>query len=125
MTRARAVCTNGLVGDVTGAAFDAIVNGNLTDRADGFVVESRNAQCGAQFFVELAQILQVRSEGGELDTFVSQQEFLVTGVPQSCELALDHDRGQDRELITGISTLAKLRAAAVLLDADNTARATY
>lgn len=123
MARAGTVCTDRLVGDITGAAFYAVVDRNLADRADGFVVESRNAECGAELFVELAQILQVRCERGELDAFVSQQEFLVAGVPEARELALDHNRWQDRELITGIGTLAKFRAAAILFYADDAARA--
>ena len=41
------------------AAFDAIVDGNLADRTDGFVVESRDAQGGAELFIEAAQILQM------------------------------------------------------------------
>jgi len=115
------VRTDRFIGNVASASLHAIIDGNLTHRAQGFVVESRNAQCGAKFLVEAAKILQVDSQGGQLDAFVSQQKFLVTGVPQSRELTLDHDSGHDGELKARIGALAKLRAAAVFLDAHDSA----
>jgi hypothetical protein len=115
---------DGFVGNVASAAFDAIVDGDLADGAERFVVKGRNTKSGAQFFIELAEILQVRGQSGQLDAIVGEQEFLVAGVPQACELSLDHDRGQDGELITRVSALAKFGAAAVFFDADDAARTT-
>ena len=40
---ARVVSADRFIGDVAGAAFHAVVNGNLADRAEGFVVIGRNA----------------------------------------------------------------------------------
>lgn len=114
---------DGFIRDVARAALDTIVDGNLADGAEGFVVKSRNAESGTKFFIELAQIFQMRGEGGELDSFVGQQKFLVAGVPQPGELALDHDGRQNRELVPRVGTLAKFGAAAVFFDADDTARA--
>jgi len=111
------------VGNVARTALDAIVDGDLADGAERFVVKGRNTKSGAQFFIELAEILQVRGESGQLDAIVGKQEFLVAGVPQSRELSFDHDRGQDSKLITRVSALAKLGAAAVFFDADDAARA--
>src|SRR5262245_29479593 len=63
----------------------------------------------------------MRRERGELDAFVRQQKFLIARVPETRELALDHDCRQNRELVTGIGALAKFGAAAVLFDADDAA----
>jgi len=113
---------DGFVGYIAGAALDAVVDGNLADRPERFVVEGRNTKRGAQFFIELAEILQVPGQRRQLDAIVGQQELLVTGIPQARELALHHDCGQDGELITRVSALAKFGAAAVFFDAHDTAR---
>jgi hypothetical protein len=120
---AGAVGADGFVGDVAGAAFDAIVDGDLADGAEGFVVKGGHAEGCAQLFVELAQVGEMRGEGGDFQAVVGQQKFLVAGVPQARELALKHDRGHDRHLVTVIGSFAKLRAAAVFFDAHYAARA--
>src|SRR5579862_1201681 len=91
MAGAGAVGAYGLVGNVAGAAFEPIVNGDLANGAEGFVIESRDAESGAQFLVEAAEILQVRGQRWQLDAFVGKQKFLVAGVPQTRDLALDHN----------------------------------
>jgi hypothetical protein len=113
---------DGFVGNVARAALHAIVDRDLADGTERFIVKGRNTKGGAQFFVELAEILQVPGEGRQLDAIVGEQKFLVAGVPQARELALDHDGGQDGELVAGVSALAKFGAAAVFFDADNAAR---
>ncbi len=118
-----AVSTDGFVGDVARPALDAIVDGDLADGAEGFVVEGRNAEGGAQLFVELAQIGEVRGERGNFQAVVGEQKFLVAGVPQTCELAFEHDGGRDGHLVVAIGFLAKLRAAAVFFDAHDAAGA--
>src|SRR5215467_6809245 len=110
-----AVRANGLVRHVSGAALHAIVDRDLADRPQRFVVERGHAERGTQFFVELTQILQMRSQRRQLDAFVGQQKFLVAGIPQARKLALHHDRWKDGELKSGVGTLAKLRAATVFL----------
>src|SRR5260370_13868703 len=117
------VRADGFVGDVAGAAFDAIVAGELADRAESFVVEGRNAEGGAQFFIELAQISEVRGQRRDFQAVVGEQEFLVAGVPKTRELALEHDGGHDRHLVVAVGFLAKLRATAVFFDAHNAAGA--
>ena len=114
---------DGFVGNVTRAALDAIVDGDLADGTERFVVEGRNTKGGAQFFIELTEILQVRSKSGQLDAIIGEQEFLVAGVPKARELSLDHDRGQNSELVTRVSALTKFGTTAVFFDADDAARA--
>ena len=58
------VRADGFVGHVADAAFDAVVDANLTDRTEGFVVKRRHAQRGTQLFVEFAQIFEMRRERG-------------------------------------------------------------
>src|SRR5258708_27653996 len=120
-----AVRPDGFVRHITGAAFDTIVNGNLADRAKRFVVKSRNAQSGAQLFVEFAQALQMRGERRKFQTIVGEQEFLIAGVPQAGKLALDHDGRDDGHLKFGVGGLAEFRAATVFFDADHAASSAY
>src|ERR1700676_818083 len=121
----RTVRADGFVGDVAGAAFDAIVDGDLANGAESFVVEGRHAECRAQLFVELAQVGEVRGEGGDLQAIVGEQKFLITSVPQTGELAFEHDGGNDRHLVGAVGVFANLRAAAVFFDAHNAAGAAH
>jgi hypothetical protein len=112
---------DGFVRNIARAALYAIVDGNLAYGTERFVVKGWNTKGGAQFFIELAEILQMRGKSGQLDAIIGKQEFLVAGVPQARELSFDHDRGQYGELITRVSALAKLGATAIFFDADDTA----
>jgi hypothetical protein len=58
------VRADGFVGDVADAAFDAVVDADLADRAESLVVKSGDAERGKQFFVELAKIFEMRCERG-------------------------------------------------------------
>src|SRR5438067_5372576 len=86
---------NRFVRHVALAAAYAIVNAHLAHRTERFVVKSRHAQRRAQLFVELAQVLQVRGQRGNLQPFVGQQKLLIARVPQLRELALQHNPGRD------------------------------
>ena len=115
------VGADGGVGDVAFAAFDAVVDADLADGAEGFVVEGGDAEGGAEFFVELPEIVKVRGEGGEFLAVVGEQEFLVAGVPELGELAVEHDGGQYGHLKAGVGFLAEFGAAAVFFNANNAA----
>src|SRR5207302_5411620 len=117
------MCTNGFVGHRAFAALNPVVNAELADGTECFVVKSRNAQCRAQFFVELPQVLEMRGERRQFLSVVREQKLLVAGVPQPRELALQHDGGSYRHLVKIVRAFAKLRAAAVLFDAHDAARA--
>ena len=67
-----AVSAYGIVRDVTGTAFHAIVDTKLADGTEGFVVKGGDAEGGAEFFVELAQIGEMSGESGNLDAFVGE-----------------------------------------------------
>jgi hypothetical protein len=114
---------NRFVWHVADAAFDAVVDADLADGAEGFVIESGDTQRGSQFFVELAQIFEVRGQGRKLQAFVGQKKLLVAGVPEAGEAAFEHDRGRDGHLIEIVGAFAKFGAAAVLFDAHDAARA--
>ena len=114
---------DGFVGNIAGAALDAVIHRDLADRAESFVIKSGHAESGAKFLVELAQILQVNCEGGKLYAVIGDQKFLVAGVPKTRELALDHDCREDGELQLSVSALAKFGAAAVFFDANDSAGA--
>src|SRR5713226_9243431 len=58
-------------------------------------------------------------------SFVREQELLVTGVPQSRELALQHDGRNNGQLVEVVRALAEFRSAAVLFDAHHPARAPH
>jgi hypothetical protein len=117
------VGADSFVGHVAYAAFDAVVDADLADRAEGFVVKSGDAERGAQFFIEPAQIFEMRCERGQLEAFIGEQEFLVAGIPKAGEAAFEHDRRDDGHLVHVVRAFAKLRAAAVFFDADNAAGA--
>src|SRR5258708_2401801 len=120
-----AVWGDGFVRQITGAAFDAVVNRNRAERAERFVVKSGNAQSGAQLFVEFAQTLQMRGERRKFQAVVGEQEFLIPGVPQSGKLALDHDRRDNGHLKFGVGGLAEFRAATVFFDAHHAASSAH
>ena len=63
---------DGFVGNVARAALHAIVDRDLADGTERFVVKGWNTKGGAQFFVELAEILQVPGECRQLDAIVGQ-----------------------------------------------------
>jgi hypothetical protein len=123
MSGARLVCADCFVWDVADAAFDAIVDADLADRAERFVVKSRNPQCGSQLFVELSKILEMRRERGQLQAVVGEEKFLVAGVPKAGEASLQHDCRHNRHLVKVVRAFAEFRAAAVFFHADDAARA--
>ena len=114
---------DGFVGDVAATAFDTIVNADLADGAESFVVERGYAEGGPQLFVELAQVGKVSRQSGEFYSFIGQEKFLVAGVPQARELPLEHDGGKDGELEMAFRGLPELRAAAVFFHANDPAGA--
>lgn len=111
------------IGDVARAAFHAIVHTELASRAYRFVVISRNSEGGSQFFIEFAQVNELVFVGGDFSLVVSEQELLVSRVPKKRELALQHDARNLGHLKIVAGSLAKLGAAIVFLDADNSAGA--
>lgn len=123
MAGAGGMDADGFVGDVAATAFDAIVNADLADGAESFVVERGYAQGGPQLFVKLAQVFQVRCQSGDFCSLIGQQKLLVAGVPQARELTLEHDGGQDGELQLAIRGLPEFRAASVFFHADDPAGA--
>src|ERR1700756_1643578 len=86
-----AVRADSFVRHITGATFNAVVHGNLADRAKSFVVKSGHVERGAQFFIELAKILQVHSQRRQFQAIIGEQKFLITRIPQPRELSLDHN----------------------------------
>ena len=128
-TAARLVAAGGgvgadsIIGDVAFAAFDTVVDADLADGAEGFVVESRDAESSEEIFVELAQIGEVQREGWDFNAFVGEKEFLVAGIPKTSELAFEHDGRDDGHLKAPIGALAELGAATVFFDADYAAGA--
>ena len=111
------------VRDVAGTAFHAVVDTELADGAEGFVVKGGDAESSAEFFVELAQIGEMSGESGDLDAFVGEQEFLIAGIPEARELPMEHDGGQDGHLEVTVRNLAEFRATTIFLHANNAARA--
>jgi hypothetical protein len=122
---AGAVGAYGFVRDVAVTAFDAVVDAEQAYRAKSFVIERGNAERGAQLFVEFPQTFQVRGQRRKFDAVVGEQKFLVTGIPDAGELALEHDRGKNSHLIGAIRTLAEFRAATVFFHADYAAGAAH
>ena len=123
MASAGFVRADGFVGHVANAAFDAVVDADLANRTEGFVVKSGDAERGKKFFVELAEIFEMRCKRGQLESVVGQQKLLVACIPKASEAALKHDRRDDGHLVHVVRAFAKFRAAAVLFDADNAAGA--
>jgi hypothetical protein len=123
MSAARLVGADRFVRYVADAAFNAVVDADLADRAERFVVKSRDTQCGPQFLVELSQIFQMRGQGWQFQAIIGQQKLLVAGVPKARKAALQHDRRHNRHLVKVVRTFAKFRAAAVFFHAHDAARA--
>src|SRR5580692_1367662 len=117
------VRSNRLVWHIADAAFNAVVDADLAHGAERFVVESGDTQRGSQFLVELSQIFEVCRQRGQFHAIVGQQKLLVACVPKAGEPAFEHNGRGDRHLIEVVRSLAKLRAAAVFLDADDAPRA--
>lgn len=108
---------------IADTAFDAVVDADLAHGTERFVVESWDTQRGPQFFVEPSQAFEMCGQGGQLQTIIGQQKFLVACVPKPRKPALQHDRRHDCHLVEVVRTLAKLRAATVFFDAYHAARA--
>src|SRR6266404_5915488 len=125
MARSGALRPDSFVRNVTNTAFNAVVHGNLADRAESFVVKSWHIECGAQLFIKLAKILQVRGQSRQLQAVVGEQKFLITGIPKARELSFDHDGRKYRELEFSIGALAEFRAAPIFFYAHDAARAAY
>src|SRR5258707_3305035 len=120
-----AVRADSFVRNVTNTAFNAVVHGNLADRAESFVVKSWHVEGGTQLFIELAQILQVRGQSRQFQAIVGEQKFLIASIPETRELSLDHDGRKYCKLEFSVSTLAEFRAAAVFFHAHDPTRAAY
>ena len=65
----------------------------------------------------------MRRERRQLQAVIGQQKFLIARVLKPRETPLQHDRRHDRHLVEVVRSLAKLRAAAIFLDADDASRA--
>src|SRR6516225_11700049 len=117
------MCPHGFVGHIAFASPDTIINAQLTDRTEGLVVECWHAERGAQLFVELTQIQELLGPGRHLDAFIAQEKFLVAGIPQACELPVEHDARQNRHLKAAVGILPEFCARAVLFYANHPARA--
>src|SRR4030088_1135906 len=75
-----AVYADGFVRHIALAALDAVVNADLAHGTERLVIKSGNAERRAELFVELAQILKVRSQRGNLVAVVGDEKFLIAGV---------------------------------------------
>ena len=117
----RFVRTDGFVGYVANAAFDAIVDAVMARGAEGFVVIGRDAERGAQLFVEAAEIAELRDANWNLGAVMRKEKLLVTGIPQVRELALRHDRRDHGHLEATLVQLAQFGAAIVFLNANDSA----
>src|ERR1700693_6103849 len=83
VARRGTVGANGLIGHIAGPPLHAVVDRDLADRAECFVVKGWNPKRGAKLFVKSTEILQVRSQRRKLEAIIGQQEFLVTRIPQA------------------------------------------
>src|SRR6267154_1565836 len=107
------------------ASLDAVVDADLADGTERFVVKSWNTQRGAQLLVELSKVLQMHCERWQFQSFIGKQKLLITSVPQPCELAFQHDSGSDGHLVEIVGALAKLGAAAIFFHTHHAARAAH
>ena len=114
---------DGAVGNVAGAAFNAVIDGEMADGAEGFIIKSGNAESSAEFFIELAKILKMGCQRGDFEAVIVEKEFLIAGIPQACELALEHDGRRNGHGKEAVSAFAKLGAGAVFFHANNAAGA--
>lgn len=117
------VSAHRFIWNIAFTAFYAVVDADLAHGAERFVVERRDTQRGAQFFIEPSQVRKVLRKRGQLQAFVGQQKFLVACVPKAGEPPLQHDRRHDRHLVEIVRPLAEFRSTAVFFHADNTTRA--
>src|SRR4029077_16776684 len=58
------------VGDIAGAALDAVIDGDERSGAEGFVVIGGSAERSSQFFVELAHVNQLLGVRGKFPAVV-------------------------------------------------------
>ena len=123
VSAASSVRTNGLVWNIALAALYAVVNAQLAHGSQRFVIKSRDTERRAQFFIELAKILQMKGQCRYFQALVREQKFLVSGVPQPGELPFEHNGGQNRQLVAAVRGLAKFGAASIFFHAHNAARA--
>src|SRR5258705_5033194 len=123
VARGRAVHADGLVRNIALAAFHTIVDADLADRTQGFVVKRGYSESSPQLFVKLPQVFKVRCQCRHFKPFVSQKEFLVTRVPQAGEFFFLHDRRPYRLSQAPIGVLPEFRSAATLLHSGHAARA--
>src|SRR5208283_4468594 len=114
-----------LVGHIAFPAFHSIVHAQLAYRTERLIVKRWHAQGGPQLFVKLPQTLQMRRQRRDLQTVIGQKKLLIPGIPQSREFAIQHDGRQDRHAESPVGVLPKLRAATILLYADDAARASH
>jgi len=114
---------DGLVGDISGTAFDAIVDGHQRSGAEGLVVVGGDAERGSQLFVKFAHVDELLGVRGKFSAIVGEQKFLVAGVPQADELAVEQDGWENRHRVVFVGSAPEFRAAAVLFDAHHAARA--
>lgn len=114
---------DGVIRNVAGAALNAVVDGEMADGAESFIIKRRNAESGAEFFVEFAKTLKMGGQRGDLEAVIVQQEFLVTGVPEARELAPEHDGRRNGHREETIRAFAKLGAGAIFFHANNAAGA--
>jgi len=119
------VGADGLVRHVASAAFYAVIDANLADGAERFVVESGDTESGAQFFIELAEICELRGKSRDFSAVIGQQELLVSRVPKAGELPFEHDAGENGHLEAAVGILAEFGATVEFLDTDNPARAAH
>lgn len=117
------VCAHRFIWNITFTALYAVVDADLAHGTERFVVERRDTERGAQFLVEPSQVGKVLRERGQLEAFVGQQKFLVSGVPKPGKPPLQHNRRHNRHLVEVVRLLAEFRSASVFFHADNTARA--
>ena len=115
--------SDGFVGNVADAAFDAIINAVMACRAEGFVVIRGHAERSAQLLVEAAQVTELCDADRNLGAVMREEKLLIASIPQVGELALRHDRGNHGHLEATLVQLAQFGAAIVFLDANNSARA--
>src|SRR5207237_8298747 len=99
---------NRFVRHVALAAAYAIVNAHLAHRTERFVVKSRHAQRRAQLLVELAQVLQVRDQRGNLQHFVGQQNLMIASIPLLSDIYLKIYHECDGYLLDQVGALATL-----------------
>ena len=125
MAAAGWVSAHGFVRHGALPALNAVVDAELADGTERFVVERRNAQRRAQFFIELPQVFEMGRQGRQFLPIIREQEFLVARVPQPRELALQHDAGRNCHLVQIVGPFTELGSTTVFFDPHDAARATH